>query len=344
MRPAFRPRLVNNPFCDPTLFIPFAFQKRALLFDLGDLHELSAKDILKVTHAFVSHTHMDHFIGFDTVLRLFLGRNKTIHLFGPPGFLKQLEGRLSGYTWNLVDRYEHRFSITATEVHEKEIRTRTYHCRKAFKGEAVHERPFSGTLLHEPAFRVDTVRLDHKIPCLGFKLKERFHVNIIKERLTDLHLPVGPWLREFKTALYQSKDPTQSFQVEWQGPQGIERRVFRLGDLSSRITHLSKGQKICYVVDAAYTESNKKKIIEFAKDADVLYVEAAFSEAEASIAKEKFHLTATQAGRLAREAGVKRFVPFHFSPRYAETPHRLQMEAEQAFTGSSETEPWHHHN
>lgn len=337
MRPAFRPRLVNPPFCDPVLFIAFAFQKRALLFDLGDLHGLSAKDILKVTHVFISHTHMDHFIGFDTLLRLFLGRDKTVHLFGPPGFLAQLEGRLSGYTWNLVDRYEHGFSITATEVHEEEIQTRTYPCRKAFKGEAVAQKPFSATLLHEPAFQVDAVCLDHKIPCLGFKLEERFHINIIKERLMDLHIPVGPWLKEFKHALYQSKDPAERFRVEWQGRRGIEHREFTLGDLSSRITRLSKGQKICYVVDAAYTESNRNKIIGFARNADVLYIEAAFSEAEASVAKEKFHLTATQAGRLARKAGVKRFVPFHFSPRYADTPHRLRAEAEQAFSGGSET-------
>jgi ribonuclease Z len=338
MRPAFRPRLVNNPFSDPVLFIPFAFQKRALLFDLGDLHGLSAKDILKVTHAFVSHTHMDHFIGFDTLLRLFLGRNKTIHLFGPPGFLGQLEGRLSGYTWNLVDRYEHGFSITATEVHQKRIRSRTYHCRKAFKGEAVCEAPFSGAILHEPAFWVEAVCLDHKIPCLGFRLEERFHVNIIKERLVDLNIPIGPWLKAFKTALYQSKDLTERFRVEWQGHEGTERREFTLGDLSSRITRRSKGQKICYVVDTAYTEHNREKIIELAKDADVLYIEAAFSEAEASVAKEKFHLTAAQAGTLAREAGVKRLVPFHFSPRYADTPHRLQREAEEAFAGGSKPE------
>ena len=52
MRPTFHPSLVNGPFEDPALFIPFFFEKRALLFDMGDLRPLVPKEILKITHAF----------------------------------------------------------------------------------------------------------------------------------------------------------------------------------------------------------------------------------------------------------------------------------------------------
>ena len=105
MRPSFHPRLINDPFSDPGLFIPFLFEKRALMFDLGDLSSLSSKDLLKVSHVFVTHTHMDHFIGFDTLLRTLLGRDKTLHLFGPPDFFQHVEGKLAGYTWNLVSEF-----------------------------------------------------------------------------------------------------------------------------------------------------------------------------------------------------------------------------------------------
>ena len=52
------------------------------MFDIGELHTLSSRDLLKVTHLFVTHTHMDHFIGFDNLIRIFLGREKELHLFG----------------------------------------------------------------------------------------------------------------------------------------------------------------------------------------------------------------------------------------------------------------------
>ncbi|MEW5910730.1 MAG: MBL fold metallo-hydrolase, partial [Thermodesulfobacteriota bacterium] len=92
MRPSFHPKLVNSPFEDPGLFISFLFEKKGILFDLGNLSSLSSKELLKVSHVFVTHTHMDHFIGFDSLLRLLLGRRKRVYLYGPLGFLRHLEG------------------------------------------------------------------------------------------------------------------------------------------------------------------------------------------------------------------------------------------------------------
>ena len=340
MRPSFHPRLINGPFEDPALFIPFFFEKRALLFDIGDLHRLAPKDILKLTHAFVTHTHMDHFAGFDTILRTFLGRQKTFHVFGPPNFLQNIEGKLASYTWNLVENYRHGFSLKATEVHPTFTMSKVYDCKEGFRSnQAKEEAPFDGILLTEPSFSVHATHLDHKIPCLGFNLKERFHVNIMKDSLKRLKIPVGQWLRRFKGALYEEHDPEEDFQVAWKEAGKEHQLTFRLGDLTNQIARISPGQKITYIVDALFSPENAERIIDFASNADHLFIEAAFLDTEAEIARNKYHLTAKQAATLARKAGVKQYTLFHFSPRYAYTAHLFQEEADRAFPGGISSVP-----
>lgn len=332
MKSAFHPKLINPPLEDPALFIPFFFEKRALLFDMGDLHRLPAKDILKLTHGFVTHTHMDHFAGFDTILRTFLGREKPLHFFGPPDFLRNIEGKLASYTWNLVENYNYGFSLKATEVYPTYTLHRVYDCKNGFDPtEAPAEMPFDGTLLAEPAFSVHAIHLDHKVPCLGLSLEERFHINIRKESLKKLKLSVGPWLRRFKKALYEGRDPEEDYEVSWKEGGKEHKRTFRLGDLTDEITHISAGQKISYIVDVVFSPENAEKIIDFTRNADHLFIEAAFLDSELDVAFKKYHLTARQAGILAGKAGVKQFTVFHFSPRYAHTAHLLQQEADQAF-------------
>jgi ribonuclease Z len=67
---------------------------------------------------------------------------------------------------------------------------------------------------------------------------------------------------------------------------------------------------------------------------DVLFIECPFLEADTAHAVQKNHLTAWQAGLLARRARVGRLVPCHFSPRYAGCTDMLSEEAARAFRGS----------
>ena len=102
MRPNLHPFLVNGRFGDPALFIEMLHQRGAMLFDLGDLTPLSARDLLRVESVFVSHMHMDHFIGFDALLRVNVGREKLIRMFGPEGFCECVYHKLQGYAWDLL--------------------------------------------------------------------------------------------------------------------------------------------------------------------------------------------------------------------------------------------------
>ena len=321
-----QPSLINDPFSDPGLFIDFRFGRRALLFDLGELFPLPPRQLLRVSHAFVSHAHMDHFAGFDRLLRVCLHRAMPLHLVGPTGFADRVEHKLKAYTLNLLDEQPLDFLITAAEFAEAGVeRMCAFHALEAFRRRELSPvQLVAGTLLDEDEFQIRTVVLDHGTPCLAFAFEEKLRVNVWSEGLKSLQLGVGPWLNEAKRA------------VRLGAPDDSEVVIspdlsIPLGVLKQHALRTARGQKIAYVVDAAYHEKNIDRIVALARGADQLFIEAAFIDADADIAAQRRHLTARQAGDIAKRAGVARFVPFHFSARYREQEDRLRSEAEQAF-------------
>lgn len=331
MRPSFQPRLINGPFDDPGLLVPLIFHKRALLFDMGDLSALSAGDILKTGHIFVSHTHMDHFIGFDRMVRLLLARSKTVSLYGPEGFLENVNGKLSGYTWNLIHDSPEALTLKVTEVRSDRSLRRIFDCRARFiPGPTRKISGFNPVLHQDSVVKVTTAILDHRIPCLAFSLQEHFHVNIVKTAIDSLGLAVGPWITTFKRLLYEKADAQTTIDVP-DTTAGDDFRRFTIGNLSSQIARITPGQKITYVVDALYCPENEAKIIDLARESDHLFIEAAFLHRDSHIARAKHHLTARQAGLMARKAGVRKMTVFHHSPRYTDQGGLLEAEAREAF-------------
>jgi ribonuclease Z len=332
MRPSFHPRLINGPFDDPGLLVNLIYRKQALLFDLGDVSALSPGDILKIDPVFVTHTHMDHFIGFDQLLRLLLGRPKRLRIYGPKGFLSNVAGKLSGYTWNLLHNYQEALMIEAIEIDGEHMTTRSFDAQCGFVPSPPRTSRIVDDIIYDDhALSVRAMALDHRTPCLAFSMQERFHVNILKERLDDLGLPVGPWLNHFKKMLHRQADAATPVHVPDKTRIGAAQRRFTLGGLSTRIARITRGQKIAYVTDAIYNAANAEKIIALAQDADHLFIEATFLHSEHAIAQSKFHLTAHQAGILARRANAAQMTIFHHSPRYIDQADLLEKEARRAF-------------
>ena len=334
MKPLFHCKLLNVPFGDPALFIEILHEGRALLFDLGDLGSLTEAKLLKLSHVFVSHAHMDHFYGFDRLLRVVLGRDKNITLYGPPGIASHVAGKLSGYTWNLVQDYP--LQLRVGEISQSSIHYSCFMCSEQFKSENEGAVPFAGVIEENPHFKVESAQLDHRIPSLAFSLMERFHINVNKDSLLKEGYAVGPWLRELKGYIWEDRPDDFMVRVPNGEDDDTSFEKVALGDLKREIVGITPGQKIAYVADCCYTRDNVGKIVQLAQGADLLFCEAAFLEKDRDKAKDKGHLTARQAGLIAREAGVKLLQVFHFSPRYSDCPESLTEEAQEAFQGKKQ--------
>jgi ribonuclease Z len=319
MKPSFHTRLLNGPFEDPGLYVRFLREGRSLLFDLGYTVNLSVRDVLKLFGIFVTHAHIDHFIGFDNILRLHLKRDEPLKFFGPAGFIDHVEGKLRSYTWNLIGDYP--LSVEVFEVSERNVKRAAFRAVHSFRKEDTETTPFNGILFQDSFFKVSTTVLDHKIPCLAFSLEEDYHINIDKARLNGLSLPVGPWLGRFKDAV-RRKETDSEFT--------INDRVYSYAELEG-IANITRGQKISYVVDVLGSDENMSKIKDLVRGSDILYIEAYFLHKDRERASQRYHLTAKQAGRIAREAGVRNISVFHFSPKYADAPDEPVKEAEEEF-------------
>ncbi len=337
----FRAVPVNDPFEDPAVYLDSKYRRDGILFDLGDLRNLVPRNILKVRHVFVSHAHMDHFIGFDHLLRVRLGRELPLHLYGPPGFLLRIENKLQAYTWNLVENYATDFVLIATEIGPEERTTRRYRCRTGFRAEGGEETGrFDGLLVEERLFSVRADFLDHGIPCLAFRFEEKNRINFKRNVLEEMELPTGPWLMDLRQRILAGDPDDVPVRAWWKdGQGGTAERILPLGLFRERAVKVSPGMVISYVTDAAFTGENVRRIEAIAGGADLLFIEATFLHAERDKAFWKRHLTARQAGWLARRAGAKRVVLFHFSPKYRGLEGEILAEAEAAFRGEEVPEP-----
>ncbi len=334
MKSTIQPALINDPFGDPGLVVHFLLQKRALLFDLGDLSAVSNATLLKLSHVFVSHTHIDHFIGFDRLLRTLFGHEKTLTIFGPKNIIQNVQGKLAGFTWNLVEQYSESLTIEVVEVRENALLKGTFRAIERFQLCDERQEPFvDGLIVDDSTFSVRTAILEHRVPCLGFALEEKPHLNIDKAKLESMQAEPGPWLNELKQSILMEEPDSTLITVPFKQPGEARTESISLGQLKSDLVDVFPGQKIGYVVDTVFNDRNRKKIVGLVESSDIFFCESPFLADEEERGQARCHLTSRQAGTLAREAGVKQLQVFHFSSRHKDCPEQFYNEAQEAFQG-----------
>jgi ribonuclease Z len=324
MRPTFLARLVNGPLFDPVVFVRILNLKSALLFDCGRMAGLSNREILSLDSIFISHLHMDHFMGFDQILRVILHRQRPLNLYGPEGIIEKVTRRLLSYTWNLTEDYP--LEIVIHEVNENDVITCSARARNAFMPclTTTSSRE-DAAIVSQFIYSIDAMVLDHNVHCLGFVLKEPYHINIKASRFNELGYRAGPWVGVFKESILAG---AMDNMIEVTSTTGSIR--IRVDDLFNELVIITKGYKIAYITDIRACDDNLKRIRELAEDVDILFIEAYYLTERQHQAYEKAHLTAAQAGMIARMLRAKKVVPMHISPRYHDRTDMIMAELDSA--------------
>jgi ribonuclease Z len=163
-------------------------------------------------------------------------------------------------------------------------------------------------ILDNTDITVESIPLDHRIPCTGFLFRQKRRLRkLIKEKLDELNIPV-----EYFSAIKKGADYTS--------PKGI---VYKNRDIT---ISPEDPKTYAYCSDTLYNENYFKQI----SNVDMLYHEATFMHSMLERARSTHHTTALQAGRIAELTNVKRLLIGHFSARY-KTLNELLDEARSTF-------------
>ncbi len=262
-------------------------QEKYFLVDCGEGTQLQLRRykvrFQRIERIFISHLHGDHYlglIGLISTLHL-LGRTKELHLHGPPPLQEIIEGHL---------------------LHSGTYLRFPLHFHPLEKEGVVHE---------DNVLRIETIRLDHRIPCWGFLFREKPKKrNIRKDKIAEYGLTI-PEIRNIK---------------EGAGHKDQSGRLVPNEELTLPPPRAC-GYAFCS--DTRYDEELPEKL----RDIDVLYHEATFLKELEERARETYHSTAGQAGKVAKEAGVRRLILGHYSARYRDTGPFLE-EARECFPRS----------
>jgi ribonuclease Z len=236
----------------------------------------------RIDYIFISHLHGDHYLGLVGLLSSMHlnGRTKLLSIFCPPPLKEIIDLQLKYSETTLQYPIEFVFTnADATEV-----------------------------ILDNQDILVETIPLDHRIPCTGFLFREKKRLRkIIKDRVEELNIPV-----QYFTALKKGKDY-----------EAADGTIYK----NDTLTIDSAQPKVyVYCSDTLYNP----KYFEQIKSASLLYHEATFLNDMLDRAKHTHHTTALQAAQIALQTNAHQLIIGHFSARY-KTLNEFLDEAQSVF-------------
>ncbi len=287
------------------------------LCECGDAKALTVKELQNTNAIFISHTHIDHFVNFDTVMRHQIGIERDVVICGPKGIAKQVQAKLNSYTWNLINkgaiRYEIREMLADDKIVVFELEPPTWELKELHTIEG-------NLLFKDKDFSVTGVLLDHKIPTLAYKFQEE---ELVKINMAECGFKGGKWVRILKEAFLKQED---NVSIDVEGKVYSSKELFHL-------LSIQKGDSLGIIMDHAANEENHSKIVEHFKNCNKVLIESFYRNEDKALAAINFHSYAALSGSILKQANVIEAVPVHFSRKY--TPAQiatLEKEFFEAFT------------
>jgi len=167
-----------------------------------------------------------------------------------------------------------------------------------------------GKFIETEDFYIESKSMTHGIPCNAYVFVKKGQIRIDKKKLKKSKLPLGPLLKNLKNGK----------NIKYKGKKY----------LAKNLTFKEEDKKISFVLDT----SMNKNIVSFAENSDLLVCDSSFGAEIENQAKIRKHLTAKQAGEIAKKSKSKKLLLTHISQRYDKNTKKILSEAKKIFKNS----------
>jgi ribonuclease Z len=310
-----KPTVFSGLLDDPLVLLQLRPSGRSLLLDCGASQHLAKRAVKGIDAVFVSHAHMDHFMGFDTLVRHLHASPGTVDLYGPPGIAAKVAAKLSAYDWNLAEPYWATFRVH--EIGEGTLSTSVFPGPEGFRGRfAGEERVECGRIYDNPFVTVSAAVCDHLVPSVVYRVEETPSFAVDPIALAREGLVPGEWLRLLKKNFYEG-DLDRPLTILRRRPgDGLGEVAADGASLYRRIAADLSPAAFGYVTDVAFSPENVERIVSLLQGVEVLACECTFLASERDKARLSRHLCTEDVNILAERIRPRFLLPLHLSKSY----------------------------
>ena len=248
------------------------FRDKCFMIDCGEGTQMQVRHthihFSKIQAVFISHIHGDHCFGLIGMISTFgmLGRTAPLHIYAPA----ELESILNAQVELFCTGLEYNIVFHAVDTTERVV---------------VYE---------DRSLIVETIPLEHRVPCCGFIFREKPALPHIRRDMIDFYnIPISQ-INNIKAG------------AGWTTPDGNFVPHERL------TVPADAPRSYAYCSDTHYLPH----LHELIKGVSTLYRESTYAEDNVEKARIYHHSTAAQAAMVARDANVGKLLLGHYSSRY----------------------------